>query len=294
MSGGLLALRARIAAPVATVRHALTDVGSLRVWLAEHAGPAMTFWGRHTPDGAGPRQHLRRLDDRCVRFDWRLWHVDTSVHIGLSAASGGGTVLSLCQTEVPDWAEMAGEDTPLSVLGTFWSLALANLADHLEGRPLTPKTDFVSPELHVEIPLAATPGAVFASLVEPARFGTWFGTVLETDARIGGPWVVGTFELIGPGATIVALAPGRRLTVAENGFETGWELTPADYGTRLSLQHTGFDERNPPYAGWTGWLAGLAGLRRHHDGARPIWLRRVLPGVPATLITAGRAAAAER
>jgi uncharacterized protein YndB with AHSA1/START domain len=50
-----LILRARLAAPVAEVRRALTDPAALRVWLAEHAEVDLPhryeFWGRYTPDG---------------------------------------------------------------------------------------------------------------------------------------------------------------------------------------------------------------------------------------------------
>ena len=41
------------------------------------------------------------------------------------------------------------------------------------------------------------------------------------------------------------------------------------------------DEDNPPYADWTGWLSGLAALRRFHELAdhRPIWLSVDWPGM---------------
>jgi uncharacterized protein YndB with AHSA1/START domain len=53
-------LKARAAAPLATVRRALTDADALRTWLAEHAEVDLPdryeFWGRHTPEGSVARQ----------------------------------------------------------------------------------------------------------------------------------------------------------------------------------------------------------------------------------------------
>ena len=60
--------RARLAAPVEAVRHALTDPAELRVWLAEHAEVELpqryAFWGRYTPEGDAPHQRLLHVDER--------------------------------------------------------------------------------------------------------------------------------------------------------------------------------------------------------------------------------------
>jgi hypothetical protein len=42
---------------------------------------------------------------------------------------------------------------------------------------------------------------------------------------------------------------------------------------------SGFDEQQPPYAAWTGSLAGLAELRRFHEvpNWQPIWLPEEAP-----------------
>jgi hypothetical protein len=41
------------------------------------------------------------------------------------------------------------------------------------------------------------------------------------------------------------------------------------------MVQSGFDEQNPPYAGWLGNVSGLAELRRYHDLAdwQPIWVQ---------------------
>ena len=65
-------LRARVAAPIADVWHALTDPAALRVWLAEHAEVDLPhryeFWGRYTPEGDAPHQRLIHVDDHTLRF----------------------------------------------------------------------------------------------------------------------------------------------------------------------------------------------------------------------------------
>ena len=35
--------------------------------------------------------------------------------------------------------------------------------------------------------------------------------------------------------------------------------------TRLTFVMSGFDEANPPYGAWLGWLSGVASLRRFNE-----------------------------
>ncbi|WP_233559065.1 SRPBCC family protein [Micromonospora radicis] len=53
-----------------------------------------------------------------------------------------------------------------------------------------------------------------------------------------------------------------------------WELAESGGKTRLTFVQSGFDEQNPPYAAWSGGVAGLAELRRFHEVLdwQPIWL----------------------
>src|SRR5213078_4596508 len=102
------------------------------------------FWGRYTPDGDAPHQRPLSADDRTLRFSWLLGGEDTTVELDLAEAGPDATVLSLSQTHVPPWRDVVAERGARRVLATFWGLALANLADYLAGRDLTPMCDFTS------------------------------------------------------------------------------------------------------------------------------------------------------
>jgi hypothetical protein len=62
-----------------------------------------------------------------------------------------------------------------------------------------------------------------------------------------------------------------------------WKLEDSAGKTKLSFVQSGFDTANPPYGAWTGWLSGLAELRRYHELAdwRPIWLHDPTDNVAA-------------
>ncbi|WP_326819498.1 SRPBCC domain-containing protein [Streptosporangium sp. NBC_01756] len=270
-------LHARMAAPIKDVHHALTDAGSLRIWLAEHAEVDLphryAFWGRDTPEGDAPHQRPLHVDDRTLRFSWLLDGEDTTVEIRLAEESPDSTVLTLSQSHF-DYQEMITGSSIRGVLETYWSLAIANLADHLEGRELTPRPDFTSPELKGEFIIDASPEAVFDSLVDSEKVSRWFNFPIEIEPQVGGRYALGGFDA-GHAAKIIDLDPGRAMTVdwGDSGVTT-WELEGSGGGTRLTFVQSGFDTGRPPYAGWMGWLSGIAELRRFHelDGWRPIWL----------------------
>lgn len=83
-----LRLRARVDAPLETVRRALTDAEALRTWLAEHAEVDLphryAFWGRYTPDGAEPHQRVLHVDDRTLRLEWTVKGQATTTEIMLA------------------------------------------------------------------------------------------------------------------------------------------------------------------------------------------------------------------
>jgi uncharacterized protein YndB with AHSA1/START domain len=279
-------IRARTTAPLATVRAALTDAAALEVWLAEHAEVDLphtfAFWGRHTPGGDAPGQRLLHVDDHTLRFAWRLHGVDTTVEIALSEEDGD-TVVALSQSDLPSHAEVVANTAPLAILGTFWSLAIANLVDHVEGRETTPKCDFSQKEtFRAEITVGAPPEDVYASLMEPARFRQWFMANLSVEPHVGGRWAMGAdFGDENATARIVDLEPGRRVGLDWGGLVSTWELEGSQGRARLTFVNSGFDGDNPPYADWTGWLSGLAALRRFHEEPvfRPIWLSVEWPGM---------------
>jgi uncharacterized protein YndB with AHSA1/START domain len=285
-------MRARLAAPVEDVRRALTDAAALRVWLAEHAEVELPhryeFWGRHTPAGDAPHQRLLHVDDHTLRFSWRIDGTDTTVEVGLAEDGPGSTVVTLSQTDLPDFAGMLAETSLLGAIYTFWGLALANLADHVEGREITARCDFTSARLRAQVVIDAPPQAVYDSLVDPEAFAAWFGAKLEAEPHVGGRWSMGAPDAGPPAAKIVDLEPGRALSVAwTHGMVESWELEESGGRTRLTFTQSGFDEGRPPYGGWMGSLAGLAGLRRYHELGvqRLIWLDVYVDGMPDGTLT---------
>ncbi|WP_433285437.1 SRPBCC domain-containing protein [Micromonospora sp. CA-244673] len=277
----LLTVRARLAAPVETVRRALTDPAELRVWLAEHAEVDLperyAFWGRHTPEGAEPHQRLLHADERTLRFAWTLDGVETTTEFEL-APEDGGTLLTLRQSHFSFEEAMSGSSIR-GVLQTFWALAIANLNAHLEGRPLLPRTDFTSADLRGELLIDAPMDKVWTSLTDSDQASAWFGFPIGIEPWVGGRYAMGGFDA-GYAAKVVDLTPGKALSVdwGPTGVST-WELAESGGRTKLTFVQSGFDEGNPPYAAWSGSVAGLAELRRFHEMAdwQPIWLAEEMP-----------------
>ncbi|WP_433316785.1 SRPBCC family protein [Micromonospora chersina] len=277
----LLTVRARLAAPAEAVRRALTDPAELRAWLAEHAEVELPrryeFWGRYTPEGDAPHQRLLHADDRTLRFAWTLDGVETTTEFELTP-EGDSTVLTLRQSHFSFEEAMSGSSIR-GVLQTFWALAIANLNAHLEGRPLLPRTDFTSADLRGEVLIDAPMDKVWTSLTGSEQASAWFGFPIGIEPWVGGRYAMGGFDA-GYAAKVVDLTPGRALSVdwGPTGVST-WELAESGGRTKLTFVQSGFDEGNPPYAAWTGSVAGLAELRRFHEMAdwQPIWLDVEMP-----------------
>jgi uncharacterized protein YndB with AHSA1/START domain len=284
-----LRLRARVDAPLAAVRDALTDVAALRVWLAEHAEvdlPARyEFWGRYTPDGAEPHQRVLHADDRTIRLEWTVQGQATTAELAIEPESDAATVISVSQSHV-DWHD-AIQEKGLAALSTFWSLAVANLIAYLEDREPTPRVDYTSREMNAHVDIAAETGEVWESLMDPEIFQRWFGARIDIEPHVGGRWAMGGFDSGTETAKIVELDPGRKVTLEWHDMVTTWELAGSAGRTRLTFVQSGFDE--PPYAGWGGWLGGLAELRRYHEIAdwRPMWLAVDMPGLPDSATSIG-------
>ena len=283
-----LRLRAVLPASPKSVYEALTDPAALRVWLTEHAEVDLPnryeFWGPSTPDGAEPHQRVLYVDERTVRFAWTVEGVEATVQFEL-AEDEDGTLVTLTQSDLPSFEDvLADKAGARGATQTFWSLAIANLADHLAGRELTPKCDFTSAVI------GASPDQVFDSLTDPERFRDWFGVNVDIEPRLGGRFAMGGFDLDPGGSTFTEFEPGRRMTLAwAHGMTDTWELEDSDGRTRLTVVQSGFDPTNPPYPGWAGLLGGLAALRRHHElpGRRSIWRSVEVAGVPAGMLAIG-------
>lgn len=282
-----LRLRAVVPAPPKVVYEALTDPAALRVWLTDHAEVDLPgryeFWGRHTPDGAEPHQRVLHADERTIRLAWTVEGVETTSQIEL-ADDEDGTLVTLSQSDLPSFEDIIADKAGArGALQTFWSLAIANLADYLSGRELTPKCDFTSTELRASVVIDAAPDEVFDSMIQPARFREWFGANVDIEPRLGGRFAMGGFDLDPGGAKFVEFEPGRKATLRfADGITDTWELEGSEGKTRLTLVESGFDPENPPYPGWAGWLGGIAALRRYHELPRwrSIWRGIEMAGVP--------------
>lgn len=282
----------RVLAPTATVRHALTDPEAMRVWLAEHVAVDLPnryeFWGRYTPEGDTARQRLLHVDDRVLRFAWQLSGKDSTVEIALEEETPESTLLTLTQTEVPGFEEMVHETSTLALMHTYWALAVANLADYVEGREITAKCDFTDPVQRDEVLIDATPQRVFDALTDPDQFAKWFGANVGIEPKVGGRFAMGGFDLDpDPAAKITRFEPGRAMTITWPGMVSSWELEDSDGKTRLTTVQSGFDEQKPPYGAWMGWLSGIAELRVFLE--RPDWRPRPvamhLDGMPEGMLT---------
>jgi uncharacterized protein YndB with AHSA1/START domain len=281
-----LRLRARVDAPLDTVRRALTDAAELRVWLAEHAEVDLPgryeFWGRYTPDGAEPRQRVLHAGDNTIRLEWTIRGTATTAELSIEPETDASTVISVSQSHV-DWLE-AVQEKGLAELSTFWSFAITNLIAHLEGRALTPRCDYSSREMRADVDVAASPDRAWQALMDPEIFQQWFGATMDVEPHVGGRWAMGGFDGGAPPAKIVELEQDRKVTMEFHDMVTTWELEGSAGKTRLTFVYSGFDE--PPYAGWAGWLGGIAELRRYLEmpGWRPMWVHVEMPGVPDDMI----------
>ncbi|WP_424187385.1 SRPBCC family protein [Actinokineospora sp. G85] len=272
----------RLSAGVDRVRAALTDPAQLRVWFAEHAEVELPdtyrFWGRNTIDGAdGPAQKLLVADDTTLRFTWTIEGTETTVDITLEAEGDDTTVLSLTQDGFPGWGVVAsGGGGTIGLIGTYWALALANLADHVAGREVGPLPDFTTTDLRAEYLVDASPERIFAALTDPAQFAQWFNFPIELELEVGGRWAMGGFDNNPDPARIVELEPNRRMSIDfGSGVGTStWELEGSGGKTKLVFSNSGFDSADMPWAGWLGWLAGFAELRRfvELDAWTPLWI----------------------
>jgi uncharacterized protein YndB with AHSA1/START domain len=288
-----LRLRAFVPAPPKTVYEALTDPAALRVWLAEHADVELPgkyeFWGRYTPDGAEPHQRLLYVDERTIRFAWTVDGVETTSEFQLDEEEDG-TLVTLSQTDLPSFESILADTAGArGALQTFWTLAIANLADYLAGRALTPKCDFTSADLRAEVVIDAAPEAVFESMTQTEQFCRWSGANVEIEPYVGGRFAMGGFDVDPGGVKFVEFEPGRKATLRfADGLTASWELEGSDGKTRLTSVQSGFDPANPPYPGWAGWLAGLAELRRYHELPRwtSIWRQIEVTGVPEEMFSA--------
>jgi uncharacterized protein YndB with AHSA1/START domain len=225
------------------------------------------------------------VDERTLRFAWTVEGVESTVQFEL-AEDDDGTLVTLSHSDLPSFAEVLADTAGArGALQTFWTLAIANLADYVAGREPTPKCDFTSAELHASMVIDAAPDEVFDSMTQAEQFRRWSGTNVDIEPYVGGRFAMGGFELDPGGAEFVEFEPGHKATLRfADGMISSWELEGSDGKTRLTVTQSGFDPTNPPYPGWAGWLGGLAALRRYHE--LPQW-RSILRHIEVTGVPEG-------
>ena len=278
MSNEPMIVKARAAAPLDRVWRALTDAGELQVWLAEFAAVELPhkfeFWGRFTPEGDAPHQKLQHADDSSLEFSWLLDGVDTTTRIAVEADGPDATVVTLTQSHF-DYAEAIAESNIRGVLQTYWYLSIGNLVDHVEGRTLTPRTDFTTSELKAVLEIDASAERLYEALTVSEQVTTWFGFPIEVEPEVGGRFAMGGFDNNPNPARITAVEPGRSVTIDWGPMGvTNWELEESEGKTRLTFVQSGFTTDNTPYAAWSGTVSGFASLRRYVEqpGRPSIWL----------------------
>lgn len=263
-----LILQVRARAGIDDARQALTDPKALNRWLGEHSTVDLPttyeFWGRYIPEGDAPHQRVVGYDGSTLTLAWTLGGEETTTEITLTAEGDDSTLIKLTQSHF-DFADAVSGANIRGVLQTFWSLAVANLVDHLEGRELTTRPDFTSAEFTGEALIDAPAAQVYASLTESAKASAWFGYPVEIEPHVGGRFSMGGFD-VNPGQEIVEVVVGQKMAIdwGSAGIST-WELAESDGKTRLTFVMSGFDTSNPPYGAWLGWLSGVAALRRFNE-----------------------------
>ncbi|KOV84316.1 SRPBCC family protein [Nocardia sp. NRRL S-836] len=284
MSTGVVRVRTR--ASVERVWEALTRAEELRVWLAEHAEVDLEqgvyeFWGRFAPEGERGRQKLLEVGEGAVRFSWFLHGTDYTVGLGVETRDGE-TVVAVSQSPYPAWGEGITDEAHAGVVQTFWPLVLANLVEHVEGRPVFGFCDFSTPEQRLEVDIAASAREVLDALTDMDKFQRYFGARASIEPFVGGRWAMGSFEDEPNPAKILSLDESRFAIEFPDGMVSSWELAESGGKTHLTFVQSGFDSARPPYGSWMGWLSGFADMRRMLEipDWKPMWHSMELPGLP--------------
>ncbi|MFS8102941.1 SRPBCC domain-containing protein [Lentzea alba] len=284
MSTGIV--RVRTKATEERVYQALTSGAELEVWLSERAHVNLAqgefeFWGRYTPEGERGRQKLLGVSESSVQFSWFLHGKDYTVELGVEKR-GDETVIAVTQSPYPAWGEGPTDEMRAGVVQTFWPLVLANLVEHVEGRPVFGFCDFTTPVQRFETDIAAPAASIMTALLDVDVFARWFGARIELEPEVGGRWSMGTFAEDPNPAKIVALDDSRFAIEFPDGMLSSWELAESDGKTHLTFVQSGFDATEPPYGSWMGWLSGFADMKRMLELSewRPMWHSFEIPGLP--------------
>ena len=270
----------------ARVFQALTDENELRAWFAKQVkveakkGGAYQFWGNATlgaPKEPDASQVLTAFEPgKRLAFGWKVNGLASDVSYALSPGEKPETtkleVRHVVKGELPF-------RSPKNVIDDVWKLNLANLKEHLRGRPGSiVLADFGSskPEVRSTIEIAAPPAKVFRALMEPELMNKWlFGAAaVDTSKRsysygwkydyqgksvLGGPTRI--LEMV-ENEKLVTDWPDWRGDESKPVTKVTWTLEPLDGGkrTRVTLVHDGFElvaDIGDYHSGWAGFLGRL-------------------------------------
>ena len=127
--------------------------------------------------------------------------------------------------------------------------------------------------IHVDQFLPHPPARVWRAITTPAELARWWvpGDISITLGE--------TFLLEMPGwgniaCTVLDVEPPERLVYTFGDWTLTWRLRPEGHGTRLFLEHSGFDPERPDH-------------QFAFDNMGPGWRDEILPRLGALLDTAG-------
>lgn len=252
-----------VRAPAERIFQALLDSDELRAWFVEDADVSVdddryAFWGRYQPDAPARNEAGQRIlamvPDGRLRFDWRVFGIETTVDIQIEERAAATKV-----TVEHEW--LPEEIAP--VIEAFWSLSLENLRGWVERGVVGARCDFtVKPleEVRLSIDIDAEPDEVFRALVEPEQMNRYMAGDASVDPRVGGYVDLGWGDH--KAMKILDIQPGERLAYTWNyegdrdAMDTlvTWTLEGSAGRTRLTLVHSGFSAKRGAEDYQIGWL----------------------------------------
>lgn len=152
----------------------------------------------------------------------------------------------------------------------------------------TTRTTSDSDSIISEIQVNAPPESVFQALVDPKLVVKWWGgagvyrcTEFHSDLRIGGKWKCSgvdgsgrSFEVAGEYLEIdrpqLLVCTWKASWTGDVKTTIRWELEPADNGTLVRIQHSGFTVHPELAQSYRGWPRMLGWLRDFVDNGETV------------------------